>query len=252
MKALNETEKQALAAKYLPRSDIDCYHYYVNEHPELKLELTDAQVAEEIVKIKLRDQKCEICYVTETRLKRCTRCYLAFYCSVDHQKQHWSYHKKRCRNINGLMEYGPNSIMQFEGDEIKIKFQDSFESIDNLFEIYQETKILMDDSNTFTKFLNDGKWFVEGIPNTFYLMIFPSVSAFHRRLCGIIEMKDDPAVFNFSKEQARNRFKCYDDDVINAIDQTNYCVTIAISLNSRFGIDVERRTLRMMSVMVPV
>ncbi len=47
-----------------------------------------------------RDQRyCELCGKMENLLK-CGRCRISFYCSKDHQKQHWKKHKVTCREAD--------------------------------------------------------------------------------------------------------------------------------------------------------
>ncbi|KFB44148.1 hypothetical protein ZHAS_00011985 [Anopheles sinensis] len=45
--------------------------------------------------------QCRICGVTEG-LRRCSRCQIAYYCSVDHQRIDWKVHKIECRSIHQL------------------------------------------------------------------------------------------------------------------------------------------------------
>uniref|UniRef100_A0A671LF40 hypoxia-inducible factor-proline dioxygenase n=1 Tax=Sinocyclocheilus anshuiensis TaxID=1608454 RepID=A0A671LF40_9TELE len=44
-------------------------------------------------------QFCELCGKIETLLK-CGRCRISFYCSKEHQKQHWKKHKLTCREAD--------------------------------------------------------------------------------------------------------------------------------------------------------
>jgi len=41
-------------------------------------------------------QRCAFCYLSKTNLRRCSRCKTVFYCSIEHQKNHWSVHSKEC------------------------------------------------------------------------------------------------------------------------------------------------------------
>ncbi|EAA08934.5 AGAP003523-PA [Anopheles gambiae str. PEST] len=43
--------------------------------------------------------QCRICGVSEG-LRRCSRCQIAYYCSVDHQRVDWKVHKLECRSIH--------------------------------------------------------------------------------------------------------------------------------------------------------
>ncbi|XP_035894485.1 uncharacterized protein LOC118504296 [Anopheles stephensi] len=43
--------------------------------------------------------QCRICGVNEG-LRRCSRCQIAYYCSVDHQRIDWKVHKTECRSIH--------------------------------------------------------------------------------------------------------------------------------------------------------
>ncbi|XP_035772758.1 uncharacterized protein LOC118456264 [Anopheles albimanus] len=45
--------------------------------------------------------QCRICGVSEG-LRRCSRCQIAYYCSVDHQRIDWKLHKLECRSIHQL------------------------------------------------------------------------------------------------------------------------------------------------------
>uniref|UniRef100_A0A2M4AJB6 hypoxia-inducible factor-proline dioxygenase n=1 Tax=Anopheles triannulatus TaxID=58253 RepID=A0A2M4AJB6_9DIPT len=45
--------------------------------------------------------QCRICGVSEG-LRRCSRCQIAYYCSVDHQRMDWKMHKLECRSIHQL------------------------------------------------------------------------------------------------------------------------------------------------------
>lgn len=40
---------------------------------------------------------CAVCSITAKQ--RCAGCFNVFYCSRDHQKQHWKIHKSLCRPI---------------------------------------------------------------------------------------------------------------------------------------------------------
>mmetsp|Transcript_23192 Transcript_23192/g.32392 ORF Transcript_23192/g.32392 Transcript_23192/m.32392 type:complete len:138 (-) Transcript_23192:1250-1663(-) len=47
--------------------------------------------------------KCSLCGQEAT--KKCSRCKMAWYCSVEHQKQHWKYHKKACNDAFQADQY---------------------------------------------------------------------------------------------------------------------------------------------------
>uniref|UniRef100_A0A182MNS7 hypoxia-inducible factor-proline dioxygenase n=1 Tax=Anopheles culicifacies TaxID=139723 RepID=A0A182MNS7_9DIPT len=51
--------------------------------------------------------QCRICGVNEG-LRRCSRCQIAYYCSVDHQRIDWKVHKTECRSIHQLPQ--PKSV----------------------------------------------------------------------------------------------------------------------------------------------
>jgi hypothetical protein len=51
---------------------------------------------------------CSVCDVGSTL--RCAKCYSVFYCSSEHQKQHWKAHKKTCGKLSTLrLEARPDS-----------------------------------------------------------------------------------------------------------------------------------------------
>lgn len=45
---------------------------------------------------------CAVCEVAA--LLKCTACKLAFYCGVEHQKQHWKTHKNQCQRTYEIRE----------------------------------------------------------------------------------------------------------------------------------------------------
>ena len=49
---------------------------------------------------------CQMCFSheRETRLKRCTRCKMVYYCEKEHQKAQWFLHKDFCDVATGLFE----------------------------------------------------------------------------------------------------------------------------------------------------
>lgn len=49
---------------------------------------------------------CGLCNCQDDQLKVCGRCKTAWYCSPDHQKQHWKQHKPFCKPKNGEMLAG--------------------------------------------------------------------------------------------------------------------------------------------------
>uniref|UniRef100_A0A182IXU5 hypoxia-inducible factor-proline dioxygenase n=1 Tax=Anopheles atroparvus TaxID=41427 RepID=A0A182IXU5_ANOAO len=53
--------------------------------------------------------QCRICGATEG-LRRCSRCQIAYYCSVDHQRIDWKLHKIECRSIHQLPPTQPVSV----------------------------------------------------------------------------------------------------------------------------------------------
>nr|XP_045605447.1 egl nine homolog 1-like isoform X4 [Procambarus clarkii] len=46
---------------------------------------------------------CGVCSCEDDHLKVCGRCKAAWYCSPDHQRQHWKHHKPFCKPKNGVM-----------------------------------------------------------------------------------------------------------------------------------------------------
>lgn len=50
--------------------------------------------------------QCRICGVAE-RLRRCSRCQVAYYCSQEHQRLDWKLHKLECRSIHQLAATPP-------------------------------------------------------------------------------------------------------------------------------------------------
>ncbi|GAA5885070.1 hypothetical protein JCM6882_007217 [Rhodosporidiobolus microsporus] len=68
----------------------------------LKQGLTTLPLAEVVLKEAEIAQRCALCETfesveTETRFKRCSKCRRRFYCSTEHQHQHWDAHKKDCK-----------------------------------------------------------------------------------------------------------------------------------------------------------
>uniref|UniRef100_A0A182VS33 hypoxia-inducible factor-proline dioxygenase n=1 Tax=Anopheles minimus TaxID=112268 RepID=A0A182VS33_9DIPT len=55
--------------------------------------------------------QCRICGVNEG-LRRCSRCQIAYYCSVDHQRIDWKVHKTECRSIHQLQQPVPVQLHQ--------------------------------------------------------------------------------------------------------------------------------------------
>ncbi|XP_052900796.1 uncharacterized protein LOC128307106 [Anopheles moucheti] len=55
--------------------------------------------------------QCRICGVNEG-LRRCSRCQIAYYCSVDHQRIDWKVHKTECRSIHHLPQPTAASVQQ--------------------------------------------------------------------------------------------------------------------------------------------
>ncbi|XP_043460912.1 uncharacterized protein LOC122497706 isoform X1 [Leptopilina heterotoma] len=58
---------------------------------------------------------CQICFSHErdTRLKRCTRCKMVFYCGKEHQKEHWPIHKEFCHVATKLLQkFGGSNLFE--------------------------------------------------------------------------------------------------------------------------------------------
>lgn len=48
-------------------------------------------------------RECGLCNFQDEQLKACSRCKAAWYCSPDHQRQHWRQHKLSCKPQNGAV-----------------------------------------------------------------------------------------------------------------------------------------------------
>ncbi|XP_061816790.1 egl nine homolog 1 isoform X2 [Nerophis lumbriciformis] len=61
-------------------------------------------------------QYCELCGKMENLLK-CGRCRSSFYCSKEHQKQHWKEHKRSCKEAEKTQTQPPKQEQPPPGDE---------------------------------------------------------------------------------------------------------------------------------------
>ncbi|XP_073690657.1 egl nine homolog 1 [Garra rufa] len=65
-------------------------------------------------------QYCELCGKMENLLK-CGRCRISFYCSKEHQKQHWRKHKLTCREADKTMIVAPTSPQEEKNPDTERK-----------------------------------------------------------------------------------------------------------------------------------
>lgn len=49
---------------------------------------------------------CHVCKNISSNLKRCSSCKLFAYCSVEHQKMHWKFHKQFCKMMEKMLNDG--------------------------------------------------------------------------------------------------------------------------------------------------
>lgn len=75
------------------------------------LNLTVADVNQRSVALRYMNPVCDMCWKNDPKtirnLTRCTQCYLAAYCSKACQLKAWPEHKKRCGEVNGPADEGP-------------------------------------------------------------------------------------------------------------------------------------------------
>ena len=228
---ITDAQKLEIAVGNIPTAEINVYHHYVNEHPELDLKLTDLQVALEIIKIKTRDQMCEFCSASEAKLFRCTKCYLAFYCSRDHQSKHWPHHKQYCCNKYKIDPESPNFITRNTGSGIEVKFGDSYQEIDNIPETFDNIGKMMDAK--IIKEIIDDNDITRNVFNRVHVIIYPSISSIYRIISDIANSTDKPTDnLNLSRGEALKIFP--NDPLVQIMDNSFYVVIISFCLNSRF------------------
>ncbi|XP_053673353.1 uncharacterized protein LOC128723617 [Anopheles nili] len=75
--------------------------------------------------------QCRICRVTEG-LRRCSRCQIAYYCSVDHQRLDWKVHKIECRSIHQLAQPSPMAAIPLQ------QFPQTFNTVQQLQQQHQQ------------------------------------------------------------------------------------------------------------------
>ena len=92
---LRESEK--MAGMFSGRSEEDTMKMLWRFRLE---DITHARGGTQGQKIKEGDKSCDFCGITTTgdqKMKRCSACKSAWYCSVEHQKKHWKKeHKEKC------------------------------------------------------------------------------------------------------------------------------------------------------------
>lgn len=212
--------------------DVNLYHHYLNEHPELNIRMTDNEVKSNILKIKSDNKACGWCGTQEYKLYRCAKCCLNYYCSKDHQRKHWSSHKERCCNTDKMSDIDFNSIIRFDNDDWEIKIGSTYRNIGNINQMQQDV------SNYITHLSNSNylkqlfvRRYPERLPGKASLIMYPSLTALHRAMYNnsgkpIIEFK--------SKDEA---CKMFDIEVIEDLNDTNSVLILCVILNSRFNVE---------------
>jgi len=94
----------AIALHHIDDWKVD-WHSHLTSH-QLDFVLENSKYFEKIAKVLFRNKKEPFCgqcgAVAPARnlnLKKCSKCKEVFYCCVEHQKQHWPIHKKRCMDM---------------------------------------------------------------------------------------------------------------------------------------------------------
>eukprot|EP00029_Vermamoeba_vermiformis_P011238 TRINITY_DN6120_c0_g1_i2.p1 TRINITY_DN6120_c0_g1~~TRINITY_DN6120_c0_g1_i2.p1 ORF type:complete len:177 (-),score=35.79 TRINITY_DN6120_c0_g1_i2:84-563(-) len=64
----------------------------------------------------MSQMKCAICG-SRGDLKQCSGCKSFYYCSVDHQKEHWATHKDLCKKIQEALKKGFHKEIVTKGNE---------------------------------------------------------------------------------------------------------------------------------------
>ncbi|KAK8728275.1 hypothetical protein OTU49_009207 [Cherax quadricarinatus] len=73
---------------------------------------------------------CGLCSYQDDQLKVCGRCKAAWYCSTDHQRQHWKHHKPFCKPKNGVMNVERHGCAMQNWKTTKRQAQETVFSLD--------------------------------------------------------------------------------------------------------------------------
>lgn len=70
----------------------------------------------QLVQMRWQNPICAYCGNKQEpkKLKRCTQCYLEFYCNRECQAKHWKTHKARCGKVNGPLDEGYQRIVALQ------------------------------------------------------------------------------------------------------------------------------------------
>ncbi|XP_049281494.1 uncharacterized protein LOC125762910 [Anopheles funestus] len=75
--------------------------------------------------------QCRICGVNEG-LRRCSRCQIAYYCSVDHQRIDWKVHKTECRSIHQLPQPSSTAV----STQLQLQQQQNLQTLSGAAAVY--------------------------------------------------------------------------------------------------------------------
>ena len=116
-----------------------------NNNDDIKVDKSDTNDNNnDSSKNKLNGKRCNYCNKIDAKLKKCTRCKQAFYCSKKCQKKDWKNHKKVCKKI-----VEPTSSPNDDAEIISFRVQHksagaTLKDKDILGETKEERKIIRD------------------------------------------------------------------------------------------------------------
>lgn len=95
---MDADDLNAYKKEVFEESTKDILHLVSKNGPNDKL-LKHASTDKELINyLALESPSCLICQTTE-KLQKCTKCKMAFYCSREHQLNHWPTHKLHCKKL---------------------------------------------------------------------------------------------------------------------------------------------------------
>lgn len=102
-----EIEKFTIAMENVPHADVKLIKDFLTSQNQIN-QNNDDELRAIVVNTRWENRICEQCGNKQEveDLKRCTRCYLAFYCNSQCQRAHWEIHKLRCGKLDGPLDTG--------------------------------------------------------------------------------------------------------------------------------------------------